>query len=67
MGTTKLDETYIFKISIKIQFFYVSIGIKSSFFRVSVYIEPGHSLLTVRYDKLFEQQNIEVFNTSKLK
>ena len=34
MGNTKLDETYIFKISIKMQFFDVDIGIKIPFFRV---------------------------------
>ena len=45
MGKTKLDETYIFKISIKMQFFYVAIGIKIQFFRVLVTIEPGLSLL----------------------
>jgi len=45
MGKTNLDETYIFKISIKMRFFYVTIGIKIPFFRVPVTIEPGHSLL----------------------
>ena len=43
MGKTKLDETYIFKISIKMQFFYAAIGIKIPFFRVLVTIEPGRS------------------------
>ena len=45
MGKTKLDETYIFEISIKMQFFYVAIDIKIQFFRVLVTIEPGRSLL----------------------
>ena len=45
MGKTKLDEAYIFKISIKMGFFYVTIGIKIPFFRLSVTIEPGRSLL----------------------
>ena len=44
MGKTKLDETYIFKISIKIRFFDVTIGIKIPFFGVLVTIEPGRSL-----------------------
>ena len=44
MGKTKLDETYIFKISIKCNSF-VAIGIKVPFFRVSITIEPGRSLL----------------------
>jgi hypothetical protein len=54
MGRTELDEIYIFEISIKILFFDVSIGIKIPFFRVSVTIEPGRSLLTVRYHELFD-------------
>ena len=44
MGKTKLDETYIFKISI-CDSFDVGIGIKIPFFRVLVTIEPGRSLL----------------------
>ena len=44
-GETKLDETYIFRTSIKMRFFYVAIGIKIPSFRVLVTIEPGHSLL----------------------
>ena len=54
MGKTKLDETYIFKISIKFKFFYVSIGIKIQFFRVSFTIEQGPSLLIVCYHELFD-------------
>ena len=38
MGKTKPDETHIFTISIKMQFFDVNIGIKIPFFRVSVII-----------------------------
>ena len=45
MGKTKLDETYIFKISIKYNSFDVGIDIKIQFFRVLVTIEPGRSLL----------------------
>ena len=45
MTKTKFDETYIFKISIKIQFFKVSLSIEIPFFRVSFTIEPGRSLL----------------------
>ena len=40
MSRTKLDENYMFKISIKIRFFDVSADIKILFFRVSVrYLE----------------------------
>ena len=56
MGNTKLDETYILLISIKIRSFNVSIGIKIMSFRVSVTIEPGFSVLTVRFHELFEMQ-----------
>ena len=45
MGTTKLDETYVSKISIICDSFDVAIGIKIPFFRVSFTIEPGRSLL----------------------
>ena len=34
--------------------FYVSIAIKIPFFRVSITIEPGRSLLAVRYHDLFD-------------
>ena len=44
-GKIKLDETYIFKISIKCDSFDVAIGIKIPFFRVLVTIQPGCSLL----------------------
>ena len=40
--------------------FNVSIGIKILFFRVSVTIEPGRSLLTVRYQELFDYQLGEI-------
>ena len=39
MTKTKFDETYIFKISMKIWFFYVCFSIKIPFFRVSFTIE----------------------------
>ena len=45
MGITDLGETYIFKISIKMRFFDVTIGIKIPFFGVPVTIEPDRSLL----------------------
>ena len=55
MRRTKLDEIYIFlKSALKADSFDVSIGIKIPFFRVSVTIEPGRSLLTVRYHELFD-------------
>ena len=45
MSNTNLDETYTFKINIKMyDSFDVTIGIKVPFFRVSVTIEPGRSL-----------------------
>ena len=45
IGKTEFDETYIFKISTNIRFFYVSISMKILFFRLSFTLEPGHSLL----------------------
>jgi len=45
IDNTNLDESYIFKISIKIRFFNVTIGIKIPLFLVSVTTEPGRSLL----------------------
>jgi hypothetical protein len=47
---------YIYlKSELKFDSFDVSIGIRILFFRVSVTIEPGRSLLTVRYHELFEK------------
>ena len=46
------------KSELKYDSFYVSIGIKIPLFRVSVTIEPGRSLLTVRYHELFEKNAI---------
>ena len=54
MYKTKLNKTYKFKISIKIQFFDISIGIEIPLFRVSLTIEPGRSLITIRYHELFD-------------
>jgi hypothetical protein len=54
MGKSKLDETYIFEISIKYDSFDVSIGIKIPFFRVSVIIEPVRPLFIVRYHELLK-------------
>ena len=45
------------KSELKFDSFDVSIGFKIPFFRVSVTIEPGRSLLTVRYHELFEVTN----------
>jgi hypothetical protein len=42
------------KSALKSDSFDVSIGIKIPFFRVSVTVEPGCSLLTVRYHELFD-------------
>jgi hypothetical protein len=42
------------KSELKSDSFDVSIGIKIPFLRVSVTIEPGRSLLTVRYHELFD-------------
>jgi hypothetical protein len=44
------------KSELKFNSFDVSIGIKILFFRVSIAIEPGHSLLTVRYHELFDNE-----------
>jgi hypothetical protein len=49
------------KSALKSDSFDVSIGIKIPFFRVSVTIEPGRSLLTVRYHELFESNSNENF------
>ena len=42
------------KSALKCDSFDVAIGIKIPFFRVLVSIEPGRSLITVRYHELFE-------------
>ena len=55
MGKTKLDEILIFKISISLRIFYVTIGIKIPFFRVSVCDFAGSLLTTVRYHELFDE------------
>ena len=61
MGKTKLDETYISKISIKMRFFWCSYWYLP-FFRVLVTIELGRSLLqfiTMNCDgrgHIFEEQ-----------
>ena len=54
MGKPKLNETYTFKINIEIQFFSYIYWYPSSIFRISVNIEPGRSLFTTRYNKLFD-------------
>ena len=45
MAQTDTFDGTVFKISIKMRYFYVTIGIKIPCFRVLVTIEPGHSLL----------------------
>ena len=45
MGKTKLDETHIFKSTLKSDYFDIATGMKIPFFRVFVNIEPGRSLL----------------------
>jgi hypothetical protein len=47
--------TYL-KSALKSDAFDVSIGIKIPFSRDSVTIEPGRSLLTVRYHELFDHR-----------
>ena len=70
MGRTNFDDTYFFKINIKMRIFYVTNGIKIPFFRVSVAIEPGRSLLQfvttyrltrslIKYLKLLIQEFIQ--------
>ena len=64
MGKIKLNETYVFKISIKCDSVDVTIGIKIPFFKVSVTIEPGRSLLQffttncLIFEKLIYYSNI---------
>ena len=55
---TKLDATYIFKISIKCDSFDVAIDIKIQFFRVLVTIEPGRSLLQFATTNCLKKKNI---------
>ena len=38
----------------KLNSFDVSVGVKITFFRVSITIDPGRSLLTIRYHKPFD-------------
>ena len=51
---TKLDETYIFEIKINSDSLMLDSSIKIPLLRVSVAFEPGRSLLTVRYNELFD-------------
>ena len=59
MGKTKLDETYIFKISIKMRFFWCSYWYQNSFFYSFVYYWAGSLLTTVRYHKLFDTRRCD--------
>jgi hypothetical protein len=46
------------KSALKSDSFDLSIGIRILFSKVSVTIEPGRSLLTVRYHELFENEQM---------
>jgi hypothetical protein len=52
------------KSELKSDSFDVFIGIKILFFRVSVTIEPGRSLLTVRYHELFDSYYLKMLSGS---
>jgi len=54
MGKAKLDECYIFGISITRKLFDVSIDTKILFFRIVGTIEPCCSLLAVHYHEVFK-------------
>ena len=56
MAKTKLDETYIFKISIKIRFFWCSYWYQNSIFLSFGYYWAGSLLITVRYHELFDNE-----------
>ena len=49
------------KSALKCDSFDVAIGIKIPFFRVLVTIEPGRSLLLVRYHELFDHELLSFF------
>jgi hypothetical protein len=71
IGKIKLDETLYSKSELKSDSFDVSIGIKILFFRISVTIEPGRSLLTVRYHELFDsksslQLEVQTFSQNRI-
>ena len=55
MGTIRFDEFYIFWISIKIDSVDSSVVIIALSLKLLVTIEPRRSLLTFRYQELFEQ------------
>ena len=54
MGKTDLDETYIFNISIKMQFFWCYYRCQNSIFYSFGYYWAGSLLTTVRYHELFD-------------
>ena len=58
MGKTKVEKTYILEIVIKIQFFWYIYCKIPFFFRISITIQPGRSLLSVRYHELFDTRQI---------
>ena len=65
MDKTKLDETYIFKISIKCDSFDVAIGTKIPFFRVLVAIEPGRSLLQFVTTNCLKQTHVAYLSSGE--
>ena len=74
MGKTKLDETYIFKISIKMRFLSCNYWYQNFVFRVSVTIEPGPSLpfvtknrLTLKLRATLNTKTIRIYSVLNLK
>ena len=65
MSKTKFDETYIFKISLKIRFFSYNNWYQISFFRVLFTIEPGRSLL--QFDTELFDTEFHIFIDRSLK
>ena len=64
MSKTKLDETYKFKISIKVRFFWCNYWYKNTVFQSFGYYWAGSLLTTVRYHELFEN-GIELEDITK--
>ena len=68
MGKTKLDETYIFEISIKMRFFWCSYWYQNFLYHFLTfgYYWAGSLLTTVRYHELFEKKIIRYFGASDI-
>ena len=66
MGKTKLDETYIFKISIKMRFFWCSYWYQNSVFQTFGYYWARLLLTTVRYHELFDETYIVIIILRKI-